>query len=308
MRKGIVGISCALALQATCALAGARHPNTLNFHLTDNIIRFPVVLNGHKVGGTLDSGTGALAVDRRFALSLGMRQGKMVGTAAGGGAVAERVYPVTIDQLDFGPERLTHVAGVALDLNHLSSANGFPVDVILGRPAFERRALRINYPKRRITFLAQGAKAACADPIPVKLAAGVPVVAVTLQATPSARPKILHMIVDLGTRYWAAVVGGPFLNTAEGRALEKRGVRTQLGTGTGGRVEGKSVRIAKMIVGKHKFKNLTIGLARHVKTFQLGIADGSLGVPLWDKGIITFDDAHHELCLDLPESDGAKRS
>ena len=184
MRIGIVILSCALVLQATCTVAVAGRNSSLTFHLQDNIIRFPVVLNGHKMEGALDSGTGTLAVDRKFALSLGMRPRKMIGTAAGGGATAEPIYPVMIAQLDFGPERLTHVAGMALDLSHLSSANGFPVDVILGRPAFERRALRINYPKRRITFLAPGAKAACADPIPVKLAAGVPIVTVTLQATP----------------------------------------------------------------------------------------------------------------------------
>jgi hypothetical protein len=300
VRTTLLAISCALALQATSALAGPRQNSTLTFHLTDNVIRFPVVVNGHKVGGALDSGTGTLALDRKFALSLGLRPGKMAGTAAGGGAVAEPVYPVTIARLAFGPERLTHVAGMALNLSRLSAANGFPVDVILGRPAFEQRALRINYPKRRITFLAPGAEAACADPIPIRFAGGVPIVSVTLQATPSARPARLHMIVDLGTRYWAAMVGGPFLNTAEGRTLEKQGVRAHLGTGTGGRVEGKTVQIAEMVVGKHKFRDLTIGLANHVKAFQLGVADGSLGVPLWDKGTITFDDADHRLCLHVP--------
>lgn len=108
------------------------------------------------------------------------------------------------------------------------------------------------------------------------------------------------MIVDLGTRYWAAMVGDPFLKTTEGRALEKQGVRAHLGTGTGGRVEGKTVQIAEMVVGKHKFRDLTIGLTNHVKAFQLGVADGSLGVPLWDKVAITFDDARHRLCLNLP--------
>jgi hypothetical protein len=286
-------------------VAAAGQTNTLAFQLDDNLIRVPVVLDGHKTQAVLDSGTNTLAVNRKFALSLGMRPGNTKGTVAGGGA-ADSVYPVTIAQLDFGPERLTDLTGIAVDLEHVSSLARFPVDVFLGRPAFEKRALRIDYPRRQITFFPPGAVAACADPIALHFAGGVPIVSVALQPTSSSAPATLHMIVDLGSTHWAAIVGGPFLDTAEGKALKKRGVQMRLATRVGGALEGVSVRVARMVLGTHTFSNVTVGLASHVKAFQDGSVDGSLGVPLWDKGAITLDDSHHRLCLDLPASSGTK--
>jgi hypothetical protein len=51
--------------------------------------------------------------------------------------VAKQLYPVTIADLQFGPERLTQLAGVPLDLGHLSASAGFAVQVLLGQPVFK---------------------------------------------------------------------------------------------------------------------------------------------------------------------------
>jgi len=49
------------------------------------------------------------------------------------------MYPVVLNEIQFGPERLTQVRGIALDLGHLSSSAKFPVQVLLGN-----RSLRIG--------------------------------------------------------------------------------------------------------------------------------------------------------------------
>jgi hypothetical protein len=41
-----------------------------------------------------------------------------------------------IADLQFGPERLTQLAGVALDLGHLSASAGFAVQVLLRQQVF----------------------------------------------------------------------------------------------------------------------------------------------------------------------------
>jgi hypothetical protein len=164
-----------------------------------------------------------------------------------------------------------------MSLEHLSSSAGFQVHVLLGRPAFVERAILVNYPARKIVFFPVGVEPPCADSIPLSFVGGTPVVTVTLQATAASRPVTLHLIVDFGTRHFAALLGGPFLD---------------------------SVSVADLKVGSNHFANLGVALTRQVGAFNKGGADGSLGVPLWDHGIITLDYAHQKLCLDVPRTAG----
>ncbi|HEX5235896.1 MAG TPA: hypothetical protein VFW25_11265 [Silvibacterium sp.] len=194
------------------------------------------------------------------------------------------------------------VSAIALSLDSISSSAGFPVPVLVGRPAFIDRALLINYPARNITFFPVGVEPPCTDPIPLTFLGGVPVVTATLRATTTSQPVKLHLIVDLGTRHFAAMVGGPFLDSADGKKLKRAGHSMQVGTGTGGAVMGSSVAVAELTVGSNHFQNLGVALTQHVGAFAEGAADGSLGVPLWKGGSITFDYAHQRLCLDVPRS------
>ncbi|HZD77256.1 MAG TPA: hypothetical protein VE218_09640, partial [Acidobacteriaceae bacterium] len=95
--------------------------------------------------------------------------------------------------------------------------------------------------------------------------------------------------MDLGTRQFAAMLGGTFLDSADGQKLEKAGDPMQVGTGTGGVVMGSSVSVADLMVGSNHFPGLGVALTRHVGAFNKGGADGSLGVPPWEHGMITLD-------------------
>jgi hypothetical protein len=81
-----------------CSLAAAQG-SEIAFHLQDNLIRVPVVINGNKVDGVLDSGTGALGLDRTFALSLGLHPGVESGKVPGGGA-AVPMFPVRLTEIE----------------------------------------------------------------------------------------------------------------------------------------------------------------------------------------------------------------
>ena len=58
---------------------------SLTFQLEYNLIRVPVSVNGHTAHAVLDSGSGALVLDRSFALSIGIKPGLTSGDVAGGG-------------------------------------------------------------------------------------------------------------------------------------------------------------------------------------------------------------------------------
>ncbi len=289
-----------LAMAATGAfscLDALGQNQSMPFQLQDNLVRIPIRLNGLPAEAVLDSGTGGLVLDLNFARSLGMKPEKPSGTVPGGGAPVS-MFPVTVAKLQFGPEALSQAAGVAVDLSHITSSACFPVQVLLGKLIFDQRALRIDYPDRRVVFLPPGEAATCTDPVPLSFTGGTPVVAVTLQATPTSQPVTLHLIVDLGTRHYAALIGGPFLNTEDGKILQQQGKSVQLGTGTGGAVRGTTVQLASLKVGNREFRNLTVGLTSQVGVFAAGAADGSLGVPLWIDGSITLDFPHRTLCLE----------
>jgi len=293
----IPGVVAALWLSCHFAIA---QENEIPFQLEDNLIRVPVVINRSKVDAVLDSGTGSFGLDRDFASSLGLHPGAESGKIPGGGA-AIPMYPVQLAQIEFGPEHLTQVAGIAFDMGSLSSSAGFPVKALLGLPVFLPQPISIDYPDRKIMFLPAGKEMACADPIPFSIAGGTPIVSVTLKATPASAARTLHLIVDLGTRHYAAMLGGPFLDSAEGKLLEQGGKQTQVGTGTGGPVMGSIVVVSNLTVGGHDFPALEIALTRQVGAFSSGIADGTLGVPLWKAGTIAFDYSHRQICLTLPK-------
>jgi Aspartyl protease len=242
----VLSLGLCSVLGFACATWG--QPGVISFRLKDNLIRVPVTLNGHSVEAVLDSGTGSLGLDLAFARSLGLEPAKTTGMVPGGGAPVP-MYPVVLNEIQFGPERVTQVRGIALDLGHLSSSAKFPVQVLLGQPLFADWTLRVDYPARLITFLPRGQTASCSDPIPLVPVGGVPVIAVKLQATPSSELRTLHPVVDVGTRHYAAMLGGPFLERRTERPCKKMGATKQLGTGTGGGIEGSEATLARLQVG-----------------------------------------------------------
>lgn len=94
-----------------------------------------------------------------------------------------------------------------------------------------------------------------------------------------------------------------FLDSAEGKMLEREGKAMQVGTGTGGDVPGTVIHVATLELGSHTFQGLTVALTSHVGAFSLGFADGSLGVPLWQKGVISLDYAKRQLCFGVERAE-----
>lgn len=289
--------SLLLLLVVHVALIGVgRSQEWVPFELQDNLIKVQAHLDGRPMEAVLDSGTGGLGIDKDFATSIGMELGSSIGMVPGGGK-PEPMFPVTISRLDFGPEEIEHISAIALNLSNLSTSAGFPVKLLLGRPVFEDRAIRVDYSDRKIFFFPVGSQPSCADPLPLTFRGGVPVVTVNLKATSNSKPKQLHLIVDLGTRHFAAMIGGPFLETEDGQQLERSGRSTQVGTGTGGQVMGTAVSVADLSIGSKDYSGLTVALTRQVGSFGKNGVDGSLGVPLWESGSIIFDYPHKRFCL-----------
>jgi hypothetical protein len=276
-----------------------QEPVDVPFTLQDNLIRLSAEIDGQPATVVLDSGTSTLLLDKGFAERRGGLQANPSGTGLGGGQGAQAIFPAKISSITVGPFQASEQTAYAMDFGRLSTSAGFQIDALIGQPVFADRYIKIDYPARRVTFGPVGQAAKCATPIPLKIVNGVPVAEVQLQPVSGVEPVTLRMIVDLGTRHAIALVGGPFLRTEAGKMLFQAGKPEKIGTGTGGEIQGVLVKAESLRIGSNLLKYPNIGLTDQVKAFEVGFVDGSLGVPLWKDGAITFDYAHQTLCFEL---------
>lgn len=278
------------------------------FELADNLVRISVDVNGQRRSGVLDSGAGAVLIDRQASKELGLSEGGSAGDAAGGGNEAKALMPVTISRLAAGPFRFENLAAYAVDLGNLSSSSGFPVDVLLGAPAFQNGTVSVDYARRQVTVDRSGATVRCASPIPLEIVHESPVVELEVLPTGGERPVRLKVLVDLGTRHSSLVLGGDFVRSEPGKRLLQKAVAKEIGYGVGGAVKGAVVRVADVRAGTSSFGSLEVSLTSDVPAFEGTGIDGTLGVPLWSGGVIAFDYAGRRLCITRPENSGRAAS
>lgn len=286
----------------------ASEVTVIPFELADNLVRIPVDVNGQRRTGVLDSGAGAVLVDRQVSRALGLSEGASAGDAAGGGNDAKQLLPVTIPRLAAGPFRFEDVAAYAVDLGNLSSSAGFPVDVLLGAPAFQDGTISVDYARRQVTVDRSGATVDCVSPIPLEIVHGTPVIEIEVRPTEGELPVRLKVMVDLGTRHSALVLGGAFVRSELGQRLLRTALAKEIGFGVGGAVKGAAVRVAEVRAGASSFGPLEVSLTSDVPAFEGTGIDGTLGVPLWNGGVIAFDYPGRRLCLTSREAAGQARS
>jgi hypothetical protein len=272
-------------------------PVSIPFELLDNLVTVEAVVNGRKQRAVLDSGAAALIVDQGFARNAGLGEGASVGEAGGAGEQAQQLRPVELASLVVGPLRFDRLPGYSVNLEQLSSSAGFPVNLLVGAPAFKYGAVTVDYRRNLVTFGASGSAGKCAVPIPITIVYGVPVVEVELRHTPDAKPVRLKLVVDLGTRHRAMSVGGPFVRSETGKAMMRSGVSQQVGHGIGGEVQGSIARVAELRLGQTRITNMEVALMLGAPAFEAGVVDGTLGVPFWKDGAITFDYQANSLCI-----------
>jgi hypothetical protein len=278
-------------------VAGPSQPVAIRFELRDNLVAFETTINGQKQTAVLDSGAGALVLDRLFAERIGLNAKAAVGEVAGGGAQAQQLQPITVAKLTVGPLRFANIDGYAVNLEQLSASAGFPINILVGAPAFKSGAVTVDYQRRTVTFGPSGSARGCQSPISITIVHDVPVVEAELRPTADSEPVRLKLVVDLGTRDHAVLLGGRFFRSKAGETLLKSGVPQQVGHGTGGAVEGSVSRAAEMRIGKMSIADPEVALSSGVSAFEAGGFDGSLGVPLWKDGAITFDYQRNQICI-----------
>lgn len=273
-------------------------PVVVEFDLRDNLVTLNATVNGQEHRVVLDSGASGVIADEAFARRINLVENKGDGDLAVGGGQAQQVRPVRLKSLVVGPLRFVDLPGYSTSLRQLSSSAGFPVDLLVGAPAFRHGIVSVDYKRRRVTFGPVGSAPRCSAPIPLEIIHDVPVVTVQLRALADAAPASLKLVVDLGTRHQAVAVGGPFVRSAIGQALIRSGSEQKVGHGIGGGVQGTVTRVSELRIGRAVVTDVPVALSAGVSAFEAGAVDGSLGVPFWKDAVITFDYPGRSLCIE----------
>jgi hypothetical protein len=269
------------------------------FQLRDNLISVPATIGGKSISAVLDSGTGTMLVSKSLAAKLGLQMHDSSLQAAGVGSANQSLFPVKLQTIRFGPVDLHKVSGYAINLDSISSSSGFRVDALLGYPVFVDHAIRVNYAKRYVLIYPEGESPTCPNPIPIKIIHNVPVVVAKAKTRPDTEARTVHLVVDLGSRHYN-YLGAAFLETKSGKTLYAKGRKQVVGSGTGGHSKGVVAKFAELSIGSQNFHDVTFALTKQVKAFNLKEIHGSLGVPLWKGGVVTFDYTEKRLCIETP--------
>jgi len=273
-------------------------PTSIPFELRDNLVVVHTTVNGKEQSAVLDSGSSVVLFDNRAAEAHGINKGQSAGDIAGAGPQAQQLRQVNVASLAVGPVRFAKLPGHSSNLEQLSKSAGFPVELLIGAPAFKYGAVRVDYRRKRVTFGPSGSIGKCAAPIPISVDYDVPVIDAEIRPTPTSEPVRLKLVLDLGTRHQAIILGGPFVRSDAGKALIDSGTAQQVGHGTGGELQGSVARIAELRLGTMTFTGLEAALSSGAAAFEAGVIDGSLGVPLWRTSVITFDYPAKTLCIE----------
>ena len=271
---------------------------TVPFHLRNNLVSVQATINGEEVSAVLDSGTGTVIISKSLATQLGLKLGASL-QAAGGGAGDQSIFPVRLKRVEFGSLALADVSAYAIDLDSISSSSGFTVDALLGTPFFSKHIVRVDYTNSTVSIHAEGTSPACPNPIPLKFVHNVPVVVATVKSRPDSAPRTVNLVVDLGSRHYS-YLGSAFLQSDLGKTLYAGGHKQSIAVGTGGKAMGVVTTFAELGIGAQDFHDVDFALTKGIKAFDLKEIDGSLGVPLWEGGVITFDYSRHQLCIQTP--------
>ncbi|HKW13186.1 MAG TPA: aspartyl protease family protein [Candidatus Krumholzibacteria bacterium] len=291
----------ALTLVASAsAIKAAPAPGTLAsvpITVEGNHIRIPVSVNGSQPFSlVLDTGMpapGIMLYDNDRTAALGLKFGSTDQVQGGGKGPAMTAQVASGQHIAIGDVSLSGVQVTVLPPPH-----GFPSTAagVIGLELFSRFAVRIDIDNHTLDLLDKDSyqPPASASVIPLRMEHGVfPFIdaRVTIGDGPA---EPVNIAVDLGASH------SLWLNQRKGRLTAPPGsIRTPLGRGVSGRIEGSLGRVQKFEMGDVTFEHV-IALfpdADYQNPGHFDFKDGFIGAELLTRFVVTFDYASKRMVL-----------
>jgi hypothetical protein len=255
----------------------------------------PATINGHKYDFILDTG-GAAIITPTVLAALGLKsEGK--GTSGGSGPGRAEVSGTQIAKLELGSATLTSQFFTVLNLGNAVKRKGQPeMAGILGLEIFERMAVTIDEPSKRVTIEPFRTGRTCeGDKIRLVFDDDQPSVRGTIDGIPAL------IGIDVGN-------GGPAIalwHWAEAHKVAKRFRAGKEGSGSG--VGGNNVTYLTkhhdIVIGRTSLRDMDVNYATTKTGYFSSRADSmNLGHSLLEKYPVRFDYSQGHMCVMKPKA------
>ena len=164
MRKSVAALiaGAAFLIPAGMAFAQAQEeqlaPPKVSFATQSHSVPFelfrgsriiaPAVINGRKAEVLLDTGASATTIDRTYARSIGLPEGRKVTARGAGGVVEAEIVPGVT--LEIGGMRFDNMTVAVMDMSLVSRGIGRPANIVLGREFFNSAVVSIDWAANRL--------------------------------------------------------------------------------------------------------------------------------------------------------------
>jgi len=261
---------------------------TVPFELDGGQIALGVRLNGQPARVFLDSGASGIALSQSTATRLGLKSSGFLEARGYGGSTD--LHPILVHKFEVpGAVMITDAAAIAIDLpDTLSAFFNRPVDGFVGYDLLAHFVVRVDYPRRTLTFTAPDAfRPARTDgaALPLELDNDIPSVEASIDALPPAR-----FLLDTGDEA-ALRLYSPF---AASSGLDKKYPRGALttGGGIGGESSSRVTKIGSFTVAGLILKQVPTDFSLDPKGGASLVIAGALGSRLLSRFVVTFDYPH----------------
>ena len=266
---------------------------TVPFDFDDGEIGLDVTINGQPGRVFLDSGASGIAISKATADALKLPQSGFL-EARGYGGSAD-LLPVKVHAFEVpGAVRLSDVAAVAIPLPpSLSSFLAQPIAGFVGYDLLSHFVVRIDFPKRQITFTAPDSfKPTPGDgqALPIELDNDIPTVTAQLDALKPAR-----YLIDTGDEAYLRLYG-PYVTENKLGKKYPRGVPT-FGGGIGGVSAARLTRTRRFTVAGLTLRGVPTDFSLDAKGGASQVDAGSIGSALLSRFVVTFDYPHGRIFL-----------
>jgi len=280
---------------------GGAQSSEFGFELINNHILVQASVNGQPARLLVDTG-GANLVTSAAAARLGLSaRGEIPVTGVGKhDTSAGFAHGKT---LQIGDVALADPVFLVADLGALADVEGEDLDGLVGYELFSRVAVRVDYPRRRLTLTAPSAFAppAGATAVPFDIANHVPVVRGSIDGIAG------RFWVDTGSRLSLSMMAR-FTRDHDLIGTYHPRFETVTGWGVGGPSRSRPVRFHEVAIGGATVREAVGDLLGTDTTGALSDPDaaGNLGGGILRRFVVTFDYAHRTMYLE-PAAGGDAR-
>jgi len=284
---------------------------TVSFKLNNNLILFPIKVNGKELNFILDSGVGTTIlfnINTKDSLQLNNVQKiklKGLGSEDAIDAILSKGNIFSFGNVLSSSQNLYVIFDDSFDL---SSKLGITIHGIIGYEILKDFVVKINYSSKKITFykseVYQYRKCKKCETFNIEfnklkpyINVGVKLDVLSNNSTP------VKLLIDSGgsDAIWL------FENTHPNIVPPKKFFNDFLGEGLSGSIYGKRAFIKGLVLGKFELKNPTVSFPDSVSiahALQFKGRNGSIGANILKRFVVIFDYKNHKLTLKKGSSFG----